>query len=51
MLGICYGMQAMGYLLGGHVVPAAAREYGQARPALDGREGLLAASQPEAAGA
>ena len=22
VLGICYGMQAMGYLLGGHVVPA-----------------------------
>jgi GMP synthase-like glutamine amidotransferase len=22
LLGICYGMQAMGYLMGGHVVPA-----------------------------
>ena len=22
VLGICYGMQAMGYLMGGHVVPA-----------------------------
>ncbi|MBI4247438.1 MAG: GMP synthase (glutamine-hydrolyzing), partial [Candidatus Rokubacteria bacterium] len=28
LLGICYGMQAMGYLLGGHVVPAERREYG-----------------------
>src|SRR5215470_15611683 len=27
VLGICYGMQAMGYLLGGHVVPAERREY------------------------
>jgi GMP synthase (glutamine-hydrolysing) len=30
-LGICYGMQAMGYMLGGHVVPAERREYGAAR--------------------
>src|SRR3989304_3469342 len=30
ILGICYGMQAMGYLLGGHVVPAERREYGKA---------------------
>ena len=30
LLGICYGMQAMGYLLGGHVVPAERREYGPA---------------------
>jgi GMP synthase (glutamine-hydrolysing) len=34
VLGICYGMQAMGYLLGGQVVPADRREYGQARIAL-----------------
>src|SRR5262245_33135554 len=30
LLGICYGMQAMGYLLGGHVIPAERREYGGA---------------------
>src|SRR2546428_8905779 len=45
VLGICYGMQAMGYLLGGHVVPAERREYGKApillpgsSPPLPGRE-------------
>ena len=41
VLGICYGMQAMGYLLGGHVVPAERREYGQAHLRLLSREGLL----------
>ena len=34
ILGICYGMQAMGYLLGGHVVPAERREYGKAEVEL-----------------
>jgi GMP synthase (glutamine-hydrolysing) len=34
ILGICYGMQAMGYLLGGHVVPSNRREYGRAEVAL-----------------
>src|SRR5256884_9347912 len=29
LLGICYGMQAMGYLLGGHVVPAERRGEGR----------------------
>ncbi|MFQ5521782.1 MAG: gamma-glutamyl-gamma-aminobutyrate hydrolase family protein, partial [Candidatus Methylomirabilia bacterium] len=28
ILGICYGMQVMAYLLGGHVIPADRREYG-----------------------
>jgi GMP synthase (glutamine-hydrolysing) len=28
-LGVCYGMQLMAHLLGGHVVPAVNREYGQ----------------------
>jgi GMP synthase (glutamine-hydrolysing) len=41
LLGICYGMQAMGYLLGGHVVPAERREYGAARLKLEGGGGLL----------
>src|SRR6185369_10279494 len=30
MLGICYGMQVMGHLLGGKVRPAKSREYGHA---------------------
>src|SRR2546428_8559228 len=34
VLGICYGMQAMGYLLGGHVVPAELRANGKAATAL-----------------
>src|SRR6266536_2045358 len=41
LLGICYGMQAMGYLLGGHVVPAERREYGAAQLKLEGAGGLL----------
>ena len=47
LLGICYGMQAMGYLLGGHVVPAERREYGAAflRPAGSG--GLLDGVVPD----
>src|SRR6266436_6722372 len=47
LLGICYGMQAMGYLMGGHVVPASIREYGKAHLRLLSREGLLAGVQPE----
>jgi GMP synthase (glutamine-hydrolysing) len=34
VLGICYGMQAMGYLLGGDVVPSTRREYGHAEVQL-----------------
>ncbi|MCI0546963.1 MAG: glutamine-hydrolyzing GMP synthase [Candidatus Rokubacteria bacterium] len=50
VLGICYGMQAMGYLLGGEVVPAAAREYGRAELTLAPSAalgGLLAGVVPE----
>src|SRR6202158_2714589 len=50
VLGICYGMQAMGYLLGGEVVPAERREYGPADFLLEGGGGLLDGMQPEAAG-
>src|SRR5438093_3877434 len=42
VLGICYGMQAMGYLLGGHVVPAERAEYGRADLRLTRTEGLFA---------
>src|SRR5439155_405343 len=47
ILGICYGMQAMGYLLGGHVVPAERREYGAAQLKLEGAGGLLDGVEPE----
>src|SRR5262245_10977516 len=47
VLGICYGMQAMGYLLGGHVVPAERREYGPAEVELQGASPLFANVTPE----
>ena len=47
ILGICYGMQAMGYLLGGQVVPAERREYGPADLRLEGTGGLLDGIMPE----
>ena len=47
ILGICYGMQAMGYLLGGQVVPAERREYGPADLRLEGTGGLLDGVTPE----
>lgn len=47
VLGICYGMQAMGYLLGGHVVPAERREYGSAEVALVGGSPLFRGVTPE----
>ncbi len=47
ILGICYGMQAMAYLLGGHVIPAERREYGAAELRLEGSEGLLDGVRPE----
>ena len=31
ILGICYGMQLMAHVLGGHTGPAARREYGRTR--------------------
>ena len=50
VLGICYGMQAMGYLLGGHVIPAERREYGKAEITLQGSSPLLEGVTPEATG-
>src|SRR5438046_9819901 len=50
LLGICYGMQAMGYLLGGHVVPAERREYGKAEVELQGSSRLLRGVEPDANG-
>ncbi len=50
VLGICYGMQAMGYLLGGEVVPAERREYGPADFLLEGGGGLLDGMRPEDTG-
>jgi GMP synthase (glutamine-hydrolysing) len=47
VLGICYGMQAMGYLLGGQVVPAERREYGPAELRIEGAGGLLDGITPE----
>ncbi len=47
VLGICYGMQAMGYLLGGHVVPAERREYGATALRLLSGGGLLEGVEPE----
>jgi GMP synthase (glutamine-hydrolysing) len=47
VLGICYGMQAMGYLLGGHVVPAERREYGPAELRLEATGGLFDGVTPE----
>jgi GMP synthase (glutamine-hydrolysing) len=47
ILGICYGMQAMGYLLGGHVVPAERREYGAAEVTLGPPSRLFAGVVPE----
>ncbi|MBI2162198.1 MAG: glutamine-hydrolyzing GMP synthase [Candidatus Rokubacteria bacterium] len=50
VLGICYGMQAMGYLLGGHVVPAERREYGKAEVLLQGTSRLFRGLEPDARG-
>src|SRR5438093_57033 len=47
LLGICYGMQAMGYLLGGHVVPAERREYGGSDLRLLSRKGIVEGVEPE----
>ena len=48
VLGICYGMQAMGYLLGGDVVPSERREYGKAEIELSGGSPLFEGVQPDA---
>src|SRR5262245_14669064 len=50
ILGICYGMQAMGYLLGGDVVPSERREYGKAEVALQNGSRLLRGVEPDASG-
>src|SRR5947207_14230738 len=51
VLCICYGMQAMGYLLGGTVVPAERREYGKAEVELQGGPGrLFRGLEPDAKG-
>jgi len=42
ILGVCYGLQLMTYLLGGQVVPSARREYGFASLRPQNRRGLLA---------
>ncbi len=47
VLGICYGMQAMGYLLGGKVVPSERREYGRAEVALRTSGSLFQSVVPE----
>jgi GMP synthase (glutamine-hydrolysing) len=49
-LGICYGMQAMGYMLGGHVVPAERREYGAAEVKLVGNSPLFKGVNPDPTG-
>jgi len=41
VLGICYGMQAMGFLLGGQVVPSDHREYGKTDVKLQGTMSLF----------
>ncbi len=50
VLGICYGMQAMAFLLGGHVIPAERREYGKAEVELTGTSPLLRGLEPDAKG-
>jgi GMP synthase (glutamine-hydrolysing) len=50
VLGICYGMQAMGYLLGGEVVPAQRREYGPADFLIERGGGLLDGMRPGESG-
>src|SRR5712691_4963142 len=47
VLGICYGMQAMGYLLGGDVIPSDRREYGKASVQLTGKNRRLDGVKPE----
>lgn len=41
VLGICYGMQVMAYMLGGRVAGTREREYGRAELSLDGDSDLL----------
>jgi GMP synthase (glutamine-hydrolysing) len=48
VLGICYGLQVMCQALGGHVAPAAAREYGRATLSVLNAEPLFRGHPPEA---
>jgi len=41
ILGICYGMQVLGYLLGGKVSPTPEREYGASKLYVDEEHGLF----------
>lgn len=41
VLGICYGLQLMAYLLGGNVIPSKKREYGFASMKVLDRNGML----------
>jgi len=47
VLGICYGMQAMAHVLGGHVVPAERREYGRATLPFSGLASLFSSGRRE----
>ncbi|MBI2095391.1 MAG: glutamine-hydrolyzing GMP synthase [Candidatus Omnitrophica bacterium] len=46
ILGICYGMQALSHLLGGHVRRARSREYGRAELVLAKHPGVLFGGVP-----
>ena len=45
VLGVCYGVQLMAYLLGGKVAPSSEREYGFASLKILDRKGLLSGIQ------
>ena len=47
ILGICYGLQLIGYQLGGEVDKAARREYGHAALTVDDQTDLFAGVQPD----
>jgi GMP synthase (glutamine-hydrolysing) len=50
VLGICYGMQAMAFQLGGRVEPARHREYGRAEVRLDASDPLFEGVSPDTGG-
>ena len=50
VLGICYGMQAMGYLLDGEVVPSERREYGKAEIEVTAPSRLFRGVTPDTRG-
>ena len=47
LLGICYGAQFLAHAGGGHVAPAASREYGRAVLRLEEKDPLLEGLSPE----